>query len=135
MAHDPEDPRGDRPRPDGAFDAIVDAWRRDGDVPAWPEDGTPPPEAAHRPYQPAPEDDRFVPPDPPPLPRLGPPAAVGLGLLALGLVLVGAPGWIGVSPVYGLPLGLLTLAAGLGWLVLRLWPTPPEDEDDDGARL
>ncbi|MFC4943455.1 hypothetical protein [Pseudonocardia sp. GCM10023141] len=90
--------------------------------------------------KPAPvEDEHFVPPEPPPLPRLGPPAFVGIGLLVLGLVLIISPGWVGVAPIYGLPLGLLGLAAGLGWLVLRLWPDSPEsiepDEDDDGAVL
>ena len=84
-----------------------------------------------------PEDEHYIPPEPPPLPRLGPPALVGLVLLALGLVLVLVPQWVGVGPAYGLPLGLLSLAAGLGWLVLRLWPDPPDalppDEDDDGA--
>lgn len=91
------------------------------------------------------DDEHFVPPEPPPLPRLGPPAIVGLVLLLLGLVLVAAPGWVGVGPVYGLPLGLLSLAAGLGWLVLRLWPDGdgeggepsggPDDDRDDGAVL
>jgi hypothetical protein len=83
-----------------------------------------------------PEDEHFIPPEPPPLPRLGPPALVGLTLIAIGLVLVVSPGWLGVSEIYGLPLGLVGLAAGLGWLVLRLWPDPPDrtDEgDDDGA--
>jgi hypothetical protein len=58
-------------------------------------------------------------------------------LLVLGLILVTFPRWVGVSDVYGLPLGLLALALGLGWLVLRLWPGPPEEraEDDDGAIL
>ena len=83
-----------------------------------------------------PEDEHFIPPEPPPLPRLGPPALVGLTLIAIGLVLVVSPGWLGVSDTYGLPLGLVGLAAGLGWLVLRLWPDPPDrtdDGDDDGA--
>lgn len=84
-------------------------------------------------------DDHFVPPEPPPLPRLGPPALVGLALLGLGLLLVIAPSVLGLSSVYGLPLGLLALAAGLGWLVLRLWPAPmdeiDDDSDDDGAVL
>jgi hypothetical protein len=84
-----------------------------------------------------PQEEHYVPPEPPPLPRLGPPAIVGLVLLALGLILVLVPNWVGVGPAYGLPLGLLSLAAGLGWLVLRLWPDPadtaPPDEDDDGA--
>jgi hypothetical protein len=86
-----------------------------------------------------PEFDHFVPPEPPPLPRLAPPAIVGIGLLLLGLVLIISPNWVGVSSTYGLPLGLLALAAGLGWLVLRLWPDAPEtiepDDDDDGAVL
>lgn len=84
------------------------------------------------------EDEHYVPPEPPPLPRLGPPAIVGLVLLALGLILVLVPGWVGVGPAYGLPLGLLSLAAGLGWLVLRLWPDPPgasPPRGDDGAVL
>jgi len=148
------------------FDAIVAAWRREGPVPVWPDDdlfaespavaaegldtaptpaataepippSAPPPSAprTHAPRAHA-EDDHYIPPEPPPLPRIGPPAVVGLVLLALGLVLVLVPGWVGVGPAYGLPLGLLTLAAGLGWLVLRLWPdppTPPRDGDDDGA--
>ena len=92
----------------------------------------------HRPYGPESERfEHFVPPEPPPLPRIGPPAAVGITLLVLGLTLVIAPGVVGVSNVYGLPLGLLALASGLGWLVLRLWPAPPDDrdEDDDGAQI
>jgi hypothetical protein len=99
-----------------------------------------PPAPAAPPTQSAPdpapaEDEHFVPPEPPPLPRLGPPAFVGLGLIALGLVLLVAPGWIVADP-YGLPLGLVSLASGLGWLVLRLWPDPPSrdgGDDDDGA--
>ena len=82
------------------------------------------------------DDEHFVPPEPPPLPRLGPPAFVGLGLIALGVVLLIVPGWIVREP-YGLPLGLVCLASGLGWLVLRLWPGPDsrsdDDDDDDGA--
>lgn len=140
----------ERPHPDGGvddFDAIVAGWRDEGEVPQWPAAPGPalpaPPPPAPRapapaaPTPPAPEDEHFVPPEPPPLPRLAPPAAVGLVLLVLGVVLVSAPGWVGVPSTYGLPLGLLTLAAGLGWLVLRLWPTPPGpgDDDDDGAVL
>jgi hypothetical protein len=150
----------ERPQPDGAapdeFEAIVALWRNEGDVPEWPDDEAPaagaspteldepapapqaPPAAPPRSPTPAPpiEDEHFVPPEPPPLPRLGPPAFVGLTLMALGLVLVITPGWLGVSDPYGLPLGLVALAAGLGWLVLRLWPDPPDrgdDGDDDGA--
>lgn len=109
----------------------------DGTADPEPEPMSEPSPPVHRPGPTAPEDDHFVPPEPPPLPRLGPPAVVGLVLLVLGLVLVSTPTWVGVPPVYGLPLGLLSLASGLGWLVLRLWPSPPDDDgpggDDDGA--
>ena len=86
----------------------------------------------------APEDDHFVPPDPPPIPPLGQVAAVGVALLALGVLLVVAPDLLGLSESAGLTLGLVTLAGGLGWLVLRSWSTdPPDDVDrvDDGARF
>jgi hypothetical protein len=150
-AHDP-DPIAD------PFEAIVAVWRREGAVPSWPaDDGPPPEEPPQTPPAPVPpvppvrpvsfaaaaaESDvdrleHFVPPEPPPLPRIGPPALVGFALLLLGLTLVTGPGLVGISDVYGLPLGLLALAAGLGWLVLRLWPAPPDErgEDDDGAQL
>ena len=90
-------------------------------------------------------DEHFLPPEPPPLPRMGPPILVGLTLILLGLVLVTFPGWVGVPQVYGLPLGLVAIAAGLGWLVLRLWPDPDDvppplylddpDDPDGGAVL
>ncbi|MBW0133378.1 hypothetical protein [Pseudonocardia abyssalis] len=150
MGGDPDE----RPHPDGGvddFDAIVAGWRREGEVPRWPDEEPaaavpvvprdpaervpPAPPTVVRPPG-RPEDEHFIPPEPPPLPRLAAPAAVGLVLLVLGIVLVTAPGWVGVPETYGMPLGLLTLAAGLGWLVLRLWPSPPRPgEDDDGAVL
>ena len=160
MTRGPDDPSDPDPHPDrgpeptsDTFESIVAGWRREG-APAWPRDDRPslePPRTPPRPVppvrpgssaddaaaEPDPRLDHFVPPEPPPLPRLGPPALVGFTLLALGLTLVTVPSLVGVPDVYGLPLGLLTLAAGLGWLVLRLWPGPPDerDEDDDGAQV
>jgi hypothetical protein len=139
----------ERAQPDGAaapdeFEAIVSRWRREGPVPVWPDDEDQmaslfEPESTPAPRQPSPEEDHFVPPEPPPLPPIGPPALVGLTLLGLGLLLVTTPGWLGVPQPYGLPLGLVSIAAGLGWLVLRLWPDPPVPMDgsdsDDGAVL
>ncbi|GEL17173.1 hypothetical protein [Pseudonocardia asaccharolytica] len=148
MNRDPEERRRhDTDQPDplrDEFEQIVAGWRQEGSVPQWPseevvddwEGATA--EPATGPLPPVPDDeDHFVPPDPPPLPRLGPPAVVGLALLVLGLVLVTAPEIIGLSSGHGLPLGLLSLAAGLGWLVLRLWPSAParDDDEDDGAVL
>ncbi len=129
------------PGPDG-FEAVVASWRDEGGVPQWPDFDGPPPGAAAA--DAAADEDHFVPGEPPPLPRLAAPIAVGLMLLALGLVLVSAPTLIGVPDVYGLPLGLVALAAGLGWLVLRLWPDPADapppighdpDDPDEGAVL
>lgn len=150
------------------FDAIVAGWQREGAVPEWPDDQdtdgpapdapapsdarpvtfrgfaaaasgkAPPGDASPPDPAPAEEEDHFVPPEPPPLPRLGPPGIVGLVLLGLGFVLILSPNWVGVPAPYGLPLGLVTLASGLGWLVLRLWPDTPEgdgDGEDDGAVL
>ena len=144
------DPEGGSELGEGAdeFEAIVAGWRSEGDVPRWPE-----PDGAHRdvpapditapvpvvrPPQPVEEDEHYIPPEPPPLPRIGPPAAVGLSLIVLGIVLIAAPGWIGVPELYGVPLGLVGIASGLGWLVLRLWPdhsADDRDDDDDGAIL
>jgi hypothetical protein len=85
------------------------------------------------------DEEHFVPPEPPPLPPIGPPALVGLALVGAGLLLLVSPGWLGVGDTYGLPLGLVAIAAGLGWLVLRLWPDAPHADDDvypdDGAVL
>nr|WP_062396085.1 hypothetical protein [Pseudonocardia sp. AL041005-10] len=153
-------------RPDDDFDAIVAAWRDEGSVPDWPAepveraDRTDRGDAgdvagaaggadrpAHRPGPAAPHpgtgtgadpDDHYHPPEPPPLPRPGPPAVVGGGLIAVGLLLCIAPGLIGVGGTWPLPLGLVLIAAGLGWLLLRLWsPEPDEGPDpwDDGSRL
>jgi hypothetical protein len=142
------------------FDQLIEGWRREGRVPEWPDApeatatdrGTPSSPAveadeptaardaesdAGSPGDAAGEsdddgDDHYVPPEPPPLPKLGAPAVVGLGLLGLGLLLLIAPWWIGVSETFAIPLGLLALASGLGWLVLRLWPAPPPTGDGDG---
>jgi hypothetical protein len=156
------DPDGGSELGEGAdeFDAIVAGWRSEGGVPRWPEtpsDGaaleTPArdlpdrdvaapdvtsPVPVVRPFEPIEDDEHFVPPEPPPLPRIGPPAAVGLALIVLGIVLIAAPGWVGVPELYGVPLGLVGIASGLGWLVLRLWPDHSADDrgdDDDGAIL
>lgn len=71
------------------------------------------------------------------MPHLGPPAAVGLALLSIGVVLLIAPEVFGLRDAAGLPLGLLALALGLGWLVLRSWPSEKADDggDDNGAVL
>jgi hypothetical protein len=127
-----------------SFDAIVASWKAEGTVPEWPggpQDLTPPAApVAPAPAVPASEpqvdpEDHYVPPEPPPLPRVGAAAAVGLVLVALGIVLIAAPQWLGMSSVYGLPLGLVAIAGGLTWLLMRLWQPTGEDDPfpDDGT--
>lgn len=130
------DPDGDERRPEvrsSTFEELIEGWRREGRVPEWPER----PETVLAAGAVPGEDEHFVPPEPPPLPRIGPPAAVGIGLLGLGLLMLIAPWWIGIPDTLAIPLGLLALASGIGWLVLRLWPSPPQrgagDGEDDGA--
>lgn len=144
----PDGPEPDGPEPGPAVTTSTD----DSDLDLEMErlaaplfDATPPPPAPAPPRAARMEDDEehFVPPEPPPLPRIGPPALVGLTLIILGLILTVSPGWIGVPTPYGLPLGLMSIASGLGWLVLRLWPDHSDDgpryaepdDDDDGAIL
>jgi hypothetical protein len=149
---DPAHGRGDRPEDE--FESIVAGWRSEGSVPDWPSDRAEPAESAppstpssapsgdrpvHRPGPASePEDDHYHPPEPPPLPRPGPPAVVGGGLILLGLLLCVTPGLLGVGGTWPLPLGLVLIAAGLTWLMLRLW-TPDRGDDpdpfDDGSRL
>ena len=82
------------------------------------------------------EDEHFVPPDPPPLPRLRPGTLFGILLLAVGVVLLAAPTAIGLAPRVATPLALVSMAAGIGWLVLRMRQGPPPDSGwDDGAQL
>lgn len=120
----------DAPEPDRAAPAPGERSTADGPLPPGqrrlPRSYVPPPS----------DDDHFIPPEPPPLPRIGRAAAVGMGLIAIGLTLLLAPGLLGISESVGLTLGLLTVAGGLGWLVLGSWasdPPPDQYDDDDGA--
>jgi hypothetical protein len=89
----------------------------------------------NRGQQPA-EDDHFVPPEPPPLPRMRPGTVVGVTLVVLGVLLLVVPGLLGLTPKIGTPLALIALTGGIGWLVLRIRQGPPPDSGwDDGAQL
>ena len=113
---DEPDRRPDPSEVDTAFAEIVARWS--GDAPT------------------AADEEHFEPPEPPPLPALRLGTLGALLLLALGVVLVLAPGLLGLGERLGTPLGLLALAGGVGVLVLRLPQGPPIDSGwDDGARL
>lgn len=84
------------------------------------------------------DDAHFVPPEPPPLPRpTRSMMVVGLFFL-VGLILLIAPGLIGIGTSVATPLGMLSLGAGLGFLLLHAKddPRPPPGSDPDtGAQV
>jgi hypothetical protein len=83
------------------------------------------------------EEEHYVPPEPPPFPRPHAGTVAGMVLIALGLLLLIVPTIIGLGTRIGTPLGLVALAAGIGWLVLRIRHGNPPDhgERDDGAQI
>ena len=134
-SHPVDDPRVDDPRVD---DPKVDASRVDAPASAGAVDSTPTEEIPAQDLTDLVDDDEdhFVPPEPPPLPRPQP-ATVGAALLfAVGVVLLAIPSVLGLSDQYGLPLGLLSVTGAIVWLVARLRKGPPADSGwDDGAQL
>lgn len=113
------------PDTNSEFARIVAGLRADPDQHRWPVQD--PNEA---------EDDHFDPPEPPPLPIPRPRTVGGVLALMVGVLLLVAPNLLGVGEHAATPLGLLTLTAGIGWLVIGLRPDPPPERlNDDGARL
>ena len=82
------------------------------------------------------DEEHYVPPEPPPFPVLRASTIAALGLFVLGIVLLVAPGLFGLESRIGTPLSLVSLCAGVGWLILRMRNTPPPDSGwDDGAQV
>lgn len=81
------------------------------------------------------DEEHFDPPEPPPFPMPRPRTVGGVLTLTLGVLLLAGPSLLGLSESLAMPLGLLALTAGVGWLVIGLRPDPPSDGSDDGARL
>ena len=83
------------------------------------------------------DDEHYVPPEPPPLPRLRPLTIVALGLILAAVVLLVLPSVIGLDRVIGLPIALVALVCGGALLLLRIRQTPkkPKDGRDDGAQI
>jgi hypothetical protein len=106
--------------------------------------GAPPPRPEPEPARPAPArrdpaDDHFVPPEPPPLPRIGMSSLLGLLLLVVGVVLLALPALVGGELAgLGIVPGLLAMAAGLGWLVVGMRRSSEDDHDtgpDEGGTV
>jgi hypothetical protein len=82
------------------------------------------------------DDEHYVPPEPPPLPRLRPITITALVLLVAGMVLLIGPGIFGLDTRFATPIGLIALASGGCLLLLRIRRAPPPDLDrDDGAQV
>lgn len=95
------------------------------DTPSGPRDWTPDEE----------DEGHFVPPEPPPLPKPRASTIGGISLVLVGVLLLLAPGLAGAASTVSLPLGLVAISGGIGWLLFRMRQTPPASEDDDGAQL
>jgi hypothetical protein len=150
---------------DAAFAEIVADLERDSTFARWPENATedsrenrdaldtadttgavpdavevePRPERDSGPRswtpQPDEEDEHFVPPEPPPLPTPRPTTLIGFVVIALGVLLLLVPGLAGLSTSFTMPLGLVLISAGIGWLLLRLRHGGPPNSDDNGAQV
>lgn len=80
------------------------------------------------------DEEHYVPPDPPPLPKLRPLTILSLVLIVLGVVLLIIPTLIGLSATIATPIALLAVTCGGGMLLVRARRTP-KDPNDDGAQI
>lgn len=135
----------------GAADAsgfgVESESRRTPDRPAEPPAAETPPEPGWRSGgtswdttmfsdDPAGDDEHYVPPEPPPLPRPKMGAFLILLLFLAGLFLLILPGAIGVGPTVATPLGILALATSIALLLLRVRQGPPPGADpSNGAQV
>ncbi|WP_433872010.1 DUF308 domain-containing protein [Saccharopolyspora sp. CA-218241] len=138
---------------DAAFAEIVAGLERDSTFGSWPREDeprrteeddaarpepAPAPEPASGPRDWTPEvdeaDEHYVPPEPPPLPKPGWGTVAGVAVVCLGVVLLALPALVGPST---LPIGLVLISAGIGWLLLRIRnrPGPDADDEDGGAQV
>jgi hypothetical protein len=82
------------------------------------------------------EEEHYIPPEPPPLPRPGKGAFIVLLFFVVGLFLLIAPGLIGITASLGTPLGILALATAIALLLLRVKQGPPDGADpSNGAQV
>jgi hypothetical protein len=89
-----------------------------------------PPPAPHEPAVLDRPDEHYEPPPPPPLPVPAPTSLYALLLIAGGLLLVGAPGVLGLSTDLGLVLGVAAIAGGVAMFVSRMRDRSMDDGDD-----
>jgi hypothetical protein len=75
-------------------------------------------------------DEHFEPPPPPPIPAPSPASLYAVLIVAAGLLLIAAPGVLGLSSDLGLVLGVAAIAGGVAMLVSRMRDRSPDDGDD-----
>jgi hypothetical protein len=117
------EPADDRPEPTGERPTVADpgpTWRGHNTEWDWSW-GT--------------DEEHYVPPEPPPLPRLRPMTITALVLVIAGVVLLMAPGVVGLGARVATPISLAALVCGFGMLFLRLRRSPTESEGDNGAQV
>ena len=75
-------------------------------------------------------EEHYEPPPPPPLPVPAPASLYAVLLVVAGVLLVGAPGVIGLSTDVGLLLGVVFIGGGAAMLVSRMRERSVDDGDD-----
>lgn len=81
------------------------------------------------------DDEHYIPPDPPPLPKPRKGAFVVLLFFVAGLLLLIEPSLIGLTSSIATPLGMLALATGIALGLLRVKQGPPDGSDTNGAQV
>jgi len=82
------------------------------------------------------DEEHYVPPEPPPLPKLRPLTITALVLVILGVVLLIIPSLIGLDARIATPIALLAVTCGGGMLLLRARQNPKDPTArDDGAQI
>ncbi|MET0764437.1 MAG: hypothetical protein ABWY29_06200 [Blastococcus sp.] len=89
-----------------------------------------PPPTPHEPDVLDRPDEHYEPPPAPPLPVPGPTSLYAMLLVAGGLLLIGAPGVLGLSADLGLVLGVAAIAGGVAMVVSRMRDRSADDGDD-----
>jgi hypothetical protein len=85
------------------------------------------------------EEEGYVPPVPPPIPRPSVPTVLGVAGILLGMVVFLSPGLLPMPQDLVMLIGLTAVASGFGTLVWRLRPGGDDDDEDpdpdNGARV
>ena len=79
------------------------------------------------------DEEHYVPPAPPPLPRLSGATIGALLIMSASLVVLILGSEFGLPGDFSFLAGVAGILVGAGILIMRLRERPPDDEDDDGA--